>query len=68
MPPQVTSNEDAPCQVLGELLVAFRGDDSQCAYLEAEHALAFLVHAQAQTAADGLAALALCWLAGGRVS
>ena len=50
---------DLLLQVLGELLVALGGDHGQRVDLEAAQALAVLVHAQAQAAADGLAALAL---------
>ena len=50
---------DLLLQVLGELLVALGGDDGQRVDLEAAQALAVLVDAEAQAAADGLAALAL---------
>ena len=46
-------------QILGELLVAFRGDDGERVDVEAPQPFALLVDAQAQAAADGLAALAL---------
>ena len=50
---------DLLLEVLGELLVALGGDDGQRVDLEAAQALALLVDAEAQAAADGLAALAL---------
>ena len=50
---------DLLLEVLGELLVAFGGDDGQRVDVEAAQALALLVDAETQAAADGLAALAL---------
>ena len=50
---------DLLLEVLGELLVAFGGDDRERVDVEAAQAFALLVHAQTQAAADGLPALAL---------
>ena len=50
---------DLLLQVLGELLVALGGDDRERVDVEAAQALALLVDAQTQAAADRLAALAL---------
>ena len=50
---------DLLLEVLGELLVALGGDDGERVDLEAAQALALLVDAETQAAADGLAALAL---------
>ena len=47
---------DLLLQIFSELLVSFGGNDGQGVGFEPPHALAFLVDAQAQAAADGLAA------------
>src|SRR5208282_4764420 len=50
---------DLLLQVLGELFVAFGGNDREGVDIEAAQAFALLVDAQAQATADGLPALAL---------
>ena len=49
-------------KVLRELLIALRRDYRQRVDLKAAQALAFLIDAEPQAAADGLAALALRWM------
>lgn len=49
---------DLLLEVLRELFVALRGDDRERVGVEAAQPLALLVHAQPQTAPDGLPALA----------
>ena len=48
---------DLLLKFIGKLLVAFGGDHGQRVHLKSAQAIAVLIHAQAQTAADGLAAL-----------
>ena len=50
---------DLLLEVLGELLVAFGGDDGERVDVEAPEAFALLVHAETQAAPDRLPALAL---------